>query len=83
MRLLLSDRFEQLSLITLVHAPLLILRGALNGIVPPAMGQTVLAAANQPKRLWTVAEEAHNDLVTFGAINEAIAFVRKEAWTAK
>ena len=82
-RLLLSDRFEQLSLIAMVHAPLLILQGALDRIVPPAMGQTVFAAANQPKRLWTAPQGGHNDLAAFGATQEAIAFVRQEAWTAR
>lgn len=77
-RLLLSDRFEQLSLITMVHAPLLILQGALDRIVPPAMGQAVFAAANQPKRLWTAPKGGHNDLAVFGAMKAAIAFVLEE-----
>lgn len=82
-RLLLSDRFEQLSLIAMVHAPLLILQGALDRIIPPAMGQAVFAAANQPKRLWTAPQGGHNDLAAFGAIKEAIAFVREEAPTTR
>ena len=81
-RLLLSDRFEQLSLIAKVHAPLLVLQGALDRIVPPTMGQAVFTAANQPKRLWTAPEAGHNDLAAFGATQEAVAFVRKEAGTA-
>ena len=82
-RLLLSQRFEQLSLIARVHAPLLVLQGALDRIVPPAMGQAVYAAANTPKRLWTAPLAGHNDLAAFGAIDEAIAFVRKGAWMAQ
>lgn len=76
-RLLLLDRFEQLSLIAMVHAPLLVLQGSLDRVVPPAMGQAVFATANQPKRLWTAPEAGHNDLAGFGAIEEAIAFVRE------
>lgn len=77
-RLLLSQRFEQLSLISRVHAPLLVLQGGRDRIVPPAMGQTVFSAANHPRRLWTAPEAGHNDLVAFGAITEAIAFIRDE-----
>ncbi len=80
-RLLLSERFEQLSLIAMVHAPLLILQGSLDRVVPPAMGRAVLAAANQPKRLWTAPGAGHNDLAAFGAFEEAIAFVRGDEWT--
>ncbi len=82
-RLLLSDRFEQLSLIAMVHAPLLVLQGALDRVIPPAMGQAVFAAANQPKRLWVAPQGGHNDLAAFGAIEEVVSFVRKEAWTAR
>ena len=77
-RLLLSQRFEQLSLIAKVHAPLLILQGALDQIVPPAMGEAVFAAANPPKRLWRAPLAGHNDLGAHGAINEAIAFVSEK-----
>ena len=82
-RLLLSDRFEQLSLIAMVHAPLLVLQGSLDRVIPPAMGQAVFAAANQPKRLWVAPQGGHNDLAAFGAIEEVVSFVRKEAWTAR
>ena len=44
------------------------------------MGQTVYAAANPPKRLWTAPLAGHNDLAAHGAIEEAIAFVRERAW---
>ncbi len=82
-RLLLSDRFEQLSLIAMVHAPLLVLQGALDRVIPPAMGQAVFEAANQPKRLWVAPQGGHNDLAAFGAIEEVVSFVRKEAWTVR
>ena len=77
-RLLFLERFEQLSLIAMVHAPLLILQGALDQIIPSAMGRAVFEAANHPKRLWTTPEAGHNDLADFGAIAEAILFVRND-----
>ena len=80
--LLLTDRFEQLSLVARVQAPLLLLQGARDQLVPPDMGRTVFEAANQPKRLWSAPQGGHNDLARFGAIAEAIAFARATARTA-
>ncbi len=49
-RLLLQDRFDNLSKITAVDAPLMIVHGNDDTIVPPDMGPTLLAAAHEPKR---------------------------------
>ena len=80
--LLLSDRFEQLSLVGRVRAPLLLLQGAGDQLVPPDMGRAVFEAANQPKRLWSAPQGGHNDLARFGAIAEAIAFAHATSSTA-
>lgn len=73
-RLLLRDRFEQLSLIKDVHAPLLIMQGKRDVIVPPDMGQTLFMAANEPKVMWSTPDGGHNDLSRYGALSQAIAF---------
>ena len=76
---LVRDPFDSLSRIALVTAPILIIQGGLDAIVPPAMGRALLAAANAPKELLFVAEAGHNDLMQFGAMEAVAAFVRKHA----
>lgn len=74
--LLLRDPFDSLSRIGAVRAPLLVLQGLQDTIVPPESGHTLFAAANEPKQLWTAAEAGHNDLMQWGAAVPVIAFVR-------
>ena len=73
-RLLLRDRFEQLSRIKNVQAPLLIMQGEKDDIVPPDMGRILFSAANEPKQMWIAPEGGHDDLSQYGAMNCAIAF---------
>lgn len=83
MRLLLSECFEQLPLIAMVHAPLLVLQGTLDRVVQPPMGQAVFAAANQPKRLWTAPEAGHNNLAAYEVIEMTIVFVLENILTPR
>lgn len=76
-RLLMRDPFDLLPLMANVHAPVLVLQGAKDDLVPPAMGRTVFAAAHEPKQLWTAPDGGHYDLMNFGAAEIAIRFVRK------
>ena len=76
-RRLTRDPFELLDLIPQVHAPVLVLQGLHDDIVPPAMGQAVHAAANPPAELWSDPHAGHNDLLDHGAIEAAIAFIAR------
>jgi uncharacterized protein len=73
--LLLQDRFDSIDQIMDVRGPILIAQGGRDTIVPPAQGRELLAAAPPPKELWVAPEAGHNDLVSFGVIEAAIAFV--------
>ena len=75
-QLLLRDRFEQLSLIKNVHAPLLIMQGEKDTIVPPDMGRILFSASNEPKVMWRAPDGGHNNLSQYGAMNRAIAFAK-------
>ena len=75
--LLLQDRLDALSRIAAVRAPVLVMQGGRDTIVPPAMGKRILAAATAPKELWHVAESGHNDLADHGAVEAAAAFVAR------
>jgi fermentation-respiration switch protein FrsA (DUF1100 family) len=74
---LLKDRFDSLSRITAVKAPLLIIQGGQDDIVPPEMGARLLAAATAPKELWVAPQAGHNDLAYHGAIEAAADFVSR------
>lgn len=73
--LLLRDRFDSLRRIGSVQAPVLVMHGALDQIVPVAMGRAVYAAAPDPKQLWIAPHAGHLDLIEAGAIEVAGHFV--------
>ncbi|HUG84814.1 MAG TPA: alpha/beta hydrolase, partial [Euzebya sp.] len=62
LRWLLSDRFEVADRIADVDAPVLVIAGDADEIVPPAQSRAVHEAATQPERLVEVAGARHNDL---------------------
>lgn len=75
--LLLADRFESLSRIGMVKAPLLVLQGGDDGVVPARFGEALLAAANEPKERWFVPRAGHEDLAGFGALDAVVAFIER------
>ena len=72
---LLLDRFDSLRRVGSVQAPVLVMHGAHDQIVPVAMGRAVYAAAPDPKQLWIAPHAGHLDLVEAGAIEVAGQFV--------
>jgi fermentation-respiration switch protein FrsA (DUF1100 family) len=76
-RWLSRDPFDLLPLMRDVHAPVLIMQGARDGIVPPAMGRAVFAAAHEPKQFWSAPEGDHFDLMDHGAAEAAVMFVKQ------
>ena len=73
--LLVRDRFDSLSRIGRLGAPLLILHGERDRIVPVGHGRALLEAAAAPKEGWFAAEGGHQNLAQFGALDAAIAFI--------
>jgi fermentation-respiration switch protein FrsA (DUF1100 family) len=76
-RLLLRDRFDLHSRIGEVTAPVLVLHGERDGIVPVAHGRAVLAAACEPKEGWFAAEAGHMNLAAFGALDAVVDFLSR------
>jgi uncharacterized protein len=72
---LLLDRFDSLRNVKNVQAPVLVMHGVHDDIVPVAMGRAVFAAAPEPKQLWIAPDAGHLDLVEAGAIETAGRFV--------
>jgi fermentation-respiration switch protein FrsA (DUF1100 family) len=75
--LLLRDRYDSLSRIPAVQAPVLIVQGARDTLVPPAMGREIAAAARAPIELWEAPGAGHNELGAAGAVEEAARFLAR------
>jgi fermentation-respiration switch protein FrsA (DUF1100 family) len=82
---LLKTRFDSLSKITRVSAPLLLVHGDRDQIVPVQMAERLFAAAAEPKRMHVIQGGGHNDLVLLGsdeyfrALREFLAHVEASA----
>lgn len=59
--LMLRDRFDTLERITRVRAPVLVIAGDADHIVPIAFSRRVFEAANEPKSLLVIPGADHND----------------------
>ncbi len=75
--LMLKDRFDSLSRIARVRAPILIMQGAQDQIVPPALGRELFAAAPEPKEFWSSPDGGHDDLFDFGADETVLDFLQR------
>jgi len=66
-RLLLRDQYKSLEKIVKVHAPLLLIHGEADNVVPVALGKKLFKAANEPKKAVYIPLAGHNDLYEYGA----------------
>ena len=71
-----TDRYPVFEQIAQVNAPLLIMHGALDEVIPARMGEAVFAAAREPKTLRIFPEGGHSDLYNHGALDAVLTFVR-------
>jgi fermentation-respiration switch protein FrsA (DUF1100 family) len=79
--LILKDRFDSLSRIGAVKAPILVLHGERDTVIPTASGRELFAAAPEPKEIWVAPNGGHNDLASFGALAAADDFIRRHSRT--
>src|SRR5271157_2845152 len=61
-----KSRFDSLQKIRDVRAPILIVHGTRDEVVPFEMGQQLFAAAPEPKRFYPIAGAGHNNLMEVG-----------------
>lgn len=75
--LLMKDKFNSLSKIKNVTAPLLIMQGLKDKIVPAVLGQKLFSAANDPKEIFQFKEYGHNDMPIESLSEKTIEFLKK------
>jgi pimeloyl-ACP methyl ester carboxylesterase len=74
-RLLMKDQFRSDRRIAKVTAPLLILHGVHDHVVPYAMGEQLFGLANKPKHLVRFLDGGHEDLDNNGALDAVARFL--------
>jgi len=72
---LLRDRFDSISRIGYVKAPILLLHGERDRVVPIRFGRALFDAAPEPKKFWFAPEAGHEDLARFGALEAVVTFL--------
>jgi pimeloyl-ACP methyl ester carboxylesterase len=63
---ILRTHFDNLSAISSVRAPVLIVSGTADTLTPSWMAEKILARANEPKQLYLVQGAGHDDLLSVG-----------------
>jgi uncharacterized protein len=74
-RLLMKDQFHSDARIAKVTAPILILHGLHDQVVPYAMGERMFDLANQPKHIVKFLDGGHEDLDANGALHAVARFL--------
>lgn len=72
---LITDQYRNAEHVAEVKAPVLVLHGEQDGVIPVQMGKDVYAAANEPKKLELFPEANHADLFDHGAWDRVWAFL--------
>ena len=76
-RLLIKDRFDNLAKIGAIEAPLLLLHGEADRVIPVRHGHILLAAANEPKEDLFIPGADHVDLFAYGAAPKVLDFLAR------
>jgi len=74
---LVRDRFDSLARIGDVRAPILVLHGERDRVVPVSFGRALFDAAPEPKEFWVAPEGEHENLPWCGAFDAVRSFLRR------
>lgn len=69
------DRYDSLAKIGRVTAPLLLIHGERDGLIPITLAKRLFAAAAEPKQAVFVPQASHDDLFSWGAGEAMVSFV--------
>lgn len=72
---LLRDEFRSIDRIAQIRAPLLVLHGEADGLIPIALGRRLFAAAREPKRFAALPGVGHVDVLEGGGLAHVQAFL--------
>ena len=72
---LVRDRYDSIRKIKKVKAPLLVVHGRQDVVVPFALGERLYRAANEPKQMAVIPLAGHNDLYSYGAGERILHFL--------
>ena len=75
--LLIWDRFDSVSRIAAVKAPVLVLIGGRDAIVPDRFSRALYDAAPEPKEVWFAPDAGHEELEGFGALDQVVSFIER------
>ncbi len=71
----LFDRYESLRYLPKIEAPLLVIHGEEDEVIPISMGRAVYAAANNPKEIVTFPGAGHSDHHFYGSGEEVFRWI--------
>lgn len=77
-KILLKDKFESVPRISAIRAPLLIIHGKEDNIVPYRFGKKLYSAALMPKEAKWLTGAGHNNLYEFGAEEIVMDFLKRQ-----
>lgn len=60
-KVLVRDRYENVKKIRNIHAPILIVNGSIDQLIPPSQGKQLYDLANEPKEFQSIPGRGHND----------------------
>ena len=69
------DRFDSLSRIGKVKAPILVLHGERDRVVPVRYGRALFDAAPEPKESWFAPAAGHENLARYGSLDVVVGFI--------
>src|SRR6185369_10289371 len=69
------DKFDSLSKIDRIGAPLLVIHGELDRVTLVKFGRMILAAAKEPKQGYFPPEAGHSDLTDHGMPQKVLEFL--------
>ena len=78
-RLIVRDRYDSLSKINNIKAPLLIIHGKKDGTIPYSLARKLYNAAPNPKEFYDFPAAGHNDLYDHGAASRIIEFLESNS----
>lgn len=77
-RTLLKDRYDSISKIGKIRAPVFIFQGENDSVISPKLGKRLFQAAREPKEGRWIPGAGHNNLHEFGVFEMVIDFVRRK-----